>query len=78
MQVGDVTVTYRELLQRVERLTAHLVQEGLEAGDRIALLCKNDLAFCELMMAVSRTGGDTTAGGTLSDSLTRDVNRAGS
>ena len=56
MQVVDVTVTYGELLQRVERLAARLVQEGLEAGDRIALLCKNDLAFCELMMAASRTG----------------------
>jgi len=56
MQVVDLTVTYGELLQRVERLAARLVQEGLEAGDRIALLCKNDLAFCELMMAASRTG----------------------
>jgi acyl-CoA synthetase (AMP-forming)/AMP-acid ligase II len=56
MQVGDVSVTYGELLQRVERLAAQLVHDGLEAGDRIAMLCKNDLAFCELMMAASRTG----------------------
>ena len=56
MQVGDVTVTYGELLQRVEQLAARLVGEGLKPGDRIALLCKNDFAFCELMMAASRTG----------------------
>ncbi|MDX1394215.1 MAG: AMP-binding protein, partial [Gemmatimonadota bacterium] len=56
MQVDDVSVTYGELLERVEQLAAHLVEEGLEAGDRIALLCKNDFAFCELMMAASRTG----------------------
>jgi acyl-CoA synthetase (AMP-forming)/AMP-acid ligase II len=56
MRVGHVSVTYAELLQRVERLAAHLVEEGLEPGDRIALLCKNDLAFCELMMAASRAG----------------------
>ena len=56
MQVGDVTVTFGELLQRVERLAANLVREGIKPGDRIALLCKNDFAFCELMMAASRTG----------------------
>ena len=56
IQVGHATVTYGELQQRVNRLAAKLVEEGLEAGDRIALLCKNDLAFCELMMAASRTG----------------------
>ena len=56
IRVGYATVTYGELHQRVKRLAAKLVEEGLEAGDRIALLCKNDLAFCELMMAASRTG----------------------
>jgi len=56
IQVGSIAVTYGELLRRVERLAAQLVGEGLQAGDRIALLCKNDLAFCELMMAASRTG----------------------
>ena len=56
IRVGDLTVSYGELLRRVERLAAQLVAEGLAPGDRIALLCKNDLAFCELMMAASRTG----------------------
>jgi long-chain acyl-CoA synthetase len=56
IRVANVSVTYGELLQRVERLAAQLVAAGLRAGDRIALLCKNDLAFCELMMAASRTG----------------------
>jgi len=29
LQAGDVTVTYGELLQRVEKLAAQLVAEGL-------------------------------------------------
>jgi len=56
LQAGSTSVGYGALLQRVERLSAQLIEEGLQAGDRIALLCKNDLAFCELMMAASRTG----------------------
>ena len=56
MQAGDATVTYGALLQRVERLAAQLVREGLKPDDRVALLCKNNFAFCELMMAASRTG----------------------
>jgi acyl-CoA synthetase (AMP-forming)/AMP-acid ligase II len=56
LQVGNISVTYGNLLQRVERLAAQLVAEGLGHGDRIALLCKNDLDFCELMMAASRAG----------------------
>ena len=56
LQSGPVSVTYGELLLRVERLAAQLIEEGLKAGDRIALLCKNDIAYGELMMAASRAG----------------------
>ncbi len=56
IQVGSRTLTYRELLERVERLAGQFTRAGLQSGDRIALLAKNDPAFCELIMAASRTG----------------------
>ena len=56
IQVGSRTLTYRELHERVERLAGQFIRSGLQPGDRIALLAKNDPAFCELIMAASRTG----------------------
>ena len=56
LQSDSVSVSYEELLLRVERLAAQLILAGLKPGDRIALLSKNDIACCELMMAASRAG----------------------
>ena len=56
LQSDAVVVTYGQLLFRVARLAAQLVEEGLNPGDRFAVLSKNDVAFCELMMAASRIG----------------------
>jgi acyl-CoA synthetase (AMP-forming)/AMP-acid ligase II len=56
LQLGDARISYGELRDRVDRLAAQLTKAGLKEGDRIALLAKNDPAFCELMMAASRTG----------------------
>ena len=39
---GTTTITYAELSDRSERLAARLRAVGLEPGDRIALLSKND------------------------------------
>ncbi len=50
------TLSYSDLLHRAERLAARLVAEGLQRGDRIALLAKNDVAFVDLIMAASMTG----------------------
>ena len=56
VQTGENRVTYGELLLRVERLASQLTDQGLTVGDRIALLQKIDVAFCELVMAASRLG----------------------
>ena len=56
IQVGQVSVTYGDVLDRAQRLAAQLRAGGLGSGDRIALLAKNDVAFCDLMMAASLTG----------------------
>ena len=54
LQVRDTTLSYKALHTRVERLAGQLLVSGLKPGERIALLAKNDPAFCELMMAASR------------------------
>jgi acyl-CoA synthetase (AMP-forming)/AMP-acid ligase II len=56
IQVGQSSVTYRDLLDRSKRMAVQLASEGLRRGDRIALLSKNDVAFIDLMMAASMTG----------------------
>lgn len=56
VQDGLSSVSYAELFDRAEILATRLRAEGLEAGDRIALLAKNDVAFVDLMMAASMTG----------------------
>lgn len=44
------------MLKRAERLAGRLIAEGLQPGDRIALLAKNDVGFVDVMMAASMTG----------------------
>lgn len=58
MAVEDDTsvLTYGDLWARGRRLAAYLVASGLQAGDRIALLAKNDVAFIDLTLAASMTG----------------------
>jgi long-chain acyl-CoA synthetase len=56
VQDGSSSATYAELLDRAERLAASLTAIGLEPGDRIALLAKNDAAFVDAMMAASMAG----------------------
>lgn len=56
LKLGSLEITYGDLSKRVSRLAAKFVAEGLQPGDRVALLAKNDPAFCELMMAASKTG----------------------
>lgn len=53
---GSGAVTYGDLLKRAERLAGRLVAEGLQPGDRIALLAKNDAGFVDVLMAASMTG----------------------
>lgn len=51
---GDVTWSYAELGRRVDRLAAGLRREGLQAGDRVAILARNSHAFIALRFAIAR------------------------
>ncbi|MFC6712939.1 acyl-CoA synthetase [Branchiibius cervicis] len=53
---GDDTVTYADLDDRVRGLAAGLHQRGVTAGDRVAFLGLNSIAFVETMFAVARLG----------------------
>jgi len=49
-------VSHREYAQRVERLASGMAGIGLVAGDRVAVLAQNCLAFVELYGAAARLG----------------------
>ena len=53
---GELAISYADLNRRAQQVASQLQAAGLKPGDRIALLAKNDPAFCELMMAASRLG----------------------
>jgi acyl-CoA synthetase (AMP-forming)/AMP-acid ligase II len=51
--------TCRDLLSSVRRLALHLRHvEGLRAGDRVVLLCRNGIGAVEAILALSRIGVD--------------------
>lgn len=49
--------SYRQLAERVERLAAHLRDDGLARHDRVAILCPNIPALLEAHFAVPAAGG---------------------
>src|SRR5499426_2552650 len=48
--------SFRELLERADRLAAGLAALGLAKGDRICILAQNDVAYVELYGACARQG----------------------
>jgi fatty-acyl-CoA synthase len=52
----DLTITYGELGDRVRRLAAWLVAEGLGRGDRVAFLAENTTDIFEALFACERVG----------------------
>ncbi|MEA2332440.1 MAG: long-chain acyl-CoA synthetase [Thermoleophilaceae bacterium] len=52
----DERVTHAELADRVERLAAGLADEGIGAGDAVALLLPNDPSFVASYYAISALG----------------------
>ncbi|HZG45274.1 MAG TPA: AMP-binding protein, partial [Allosphingosinicella sp.] len=50
------TVSYRELDARAGRACTLLARRGIGPGDRVAILCRNRLAFWELLFACARAG----------------------
>lgn len=49
-------VTHRQYLGRVERLAAGLAREGIEPGDRVAILSQNSPEMVDLIGAVAALG----------------------
>ncbi len=53
---GDVQWSYREFDQICDRLVAALSQQGIAAGDRVAILSRNSHAFAAMRFALARMG----------------------
>jgi acyl-CoA synthetase (AMP-forming)/AMP-acid ligase II len=53
---GETRATYREFGERLRLLHGALLQLGLAAGDRVAILSFNSIAFTELYCGVSMAG----------------------
>jgi acyl-CoA synthetase (AMP-forming)/AMP-acid ligase II len=53
---GNCRLTYREALREVHQLAHALVGEGIQIGDRVAILAKNRLESLLLYLAASKTG----------------------
>lgn len=49
-------VTYRELDDRAARAAALLAEYGVGEGDRVGILCRNRIAFFELLFACGKRG----------------------
>nr|WP_221220414.1 acyl-CoA synthetase [Mycolicibacterium sp. BK634] len=53
---GDLTLTFAEFDQLVDRAAAALADNGLRAGDRVALLARNCWQYAVLAFATARAG----------------------
>lgn len=49
-------VTYAELDERAARVAGLLAVQGIRAGDRVAVLCRNRIAFFELLFGCAKLG----------------------
>jgi len=52
----DTSVTYAELDASTARLGGHLVDMGIEVGDRVAIFVPNSVAWVQVCLAIVRTG----------------------
>ncbi|MCW4386693.1 long-chain fatty acid--CoA ligase [Salinibacterium sp. SYSU T00001] len=53
---AEKSTSYRELLDRVERLAAALRERGISQGDRVAYFGENHVAFLETLLAAATLG----------------------
>jgi fatty-acyl-CoA synthase len=49
-------LTFSEVDDRASRLVSYFARAGLESGDRLALLSKNEIEFLEIQVAATRAG----------------------
>lgn len=52
----DRVYTYREFLERIQRLAAALRGNGVRHGDRVGLLCHNSTEYLEIVFACAMAG----------------------
>jgi fatty-acyl-CoA synthase len=53
---NEKILTYLELNQRVNRLSQALLKLGLQPGDRVGIISRNNLEFLEVYFACAKTG----------------------
>ena len=56
LEYGDRRISYGELHDRVRRATAMLAAQGLQRGDRVALLSRNRPEYFEVELAAANLG----------------------
>ncbi|MDD5717536.1 MAG: long-chain-fatty-acid--CoA ligase [Sulfuricurvum sp.] len=54
--IEDSTYTYRQFLESVDRLARGLELIGVEAHDKVALICPNSFEFVQSVFAISKLG----------------------
>ena len=75
-------LTFAEMHERTNRLGSALADEGIGAGDSVALMCRNHRGFVETVVALSKLGANTLllntgfAGPQLADVVKREKPRA--
>ena len=60
LEMGEESVTYRELSARVARRASALRSLGIGKGDRVAVLMRNSPAYMEFLYAVTQIGAVLT------------------
>ncbi len=56
IEEGETQLNYAQLLDRVDRLAAHFIRQGLNTGDRIAVLSRNRHEYIECELAAAAVG----------------------
>jgi len=53
---GERRITYGELQERVQRLAWLMLREGVQRGDRVAVLSENRIEYIEVLLAAAHIG----------------------
>jgi fatty-acyl-CoA synthase len=48
--------SYKELNQRAHTLACFLEEKGVQKGDRVAILCPNDISYFDFLFACMKLG----------------------
>ncbi len=61
LEDGATSLTYAHLEHRTNCLANFFLDRGIEAGDRIAVLCNNRFEYFEILLAAAKTGAIVAA-----------------